>query len=56
MEMVVTASVAAPLSLGPSGSAHPPGLRVVRVYQGRIEHSYYALDDVPAEVTLSSEP
>ena len=30
----------------------PSGLRIVKVYDDRIEHRYYGMDDVPDSVTL----
>jgi 3',5'-cyclic AMP phosphodiesterase CpdA len=46
LEMVTTGSVGYPLGDDPSG------LRVVRVYQDRVEHDYFALDAVPDSVKL----
>lgn len=46
MQMVTTGPVGYPLGDDPSG------LRIVKVYQDRIEHQYYGLDAVPDEVDL----
>ena len=46
LEMVTSGPVGYPLEDDPSG------LRVVRVYQDRIEHDYFALDAVPDSVEL----
>ncbi len=49
LEMVTSGPVGRPLG------ADPSGLRIVKVFQDRIEHSYYGLDDVPARVELGEE-
>ena len=46
MEMVASGSVGYPLGEDPSG------YRVVRVYEDRIEHDYYAFGEGPASVEL----
>lgn len=46
MEMVTTGPVGKPLGKDPSG------LRIVKVYEDRIEHAYYGLDEVPRSVNL----
>jgi 3',5'-cyclic AMP phosphodiesterase CpdA len=46
MEMVTTSAVGMPLGKDPSG------FRIVRVYEDRIEHDYYGMDEVPAQVML----
>ena len=46
LEMITTGPVGRPLGKDPSG------LRIVKVYADRIEHRYYGLDDVPAEIAL----
>lgn len=45
MQMVITGPVCNPL--GPGGQA---GLRMVRVYPDRLEHRFYPMDRLPAEV------
>eukprot|EP00611_Tribonema_gayanum_P026324 TRINITY_DN623_c0_g1_i5.p1 TRINITY_DN623_c0_g1~~TRINITY_DN623_c0_g1_i5.p1 ORF type:complete len:740 (-),score=188.92 TRINITY_DN623_c0_g1_i5:61-2280(-) len=50
MQHITTSSVTYPL--GPD----PVGLRLVRVFDDRIEHEYYALLEVPESVTLEAEP
>ena len=49
LEMVVTGAVG--LSLGDD----PSGIRIVKVGDDRIEHSYYGLDDVPSTVALEDK-
>jgi serine/threonine-protein phosphatase CPPED1 len=46
LEMITTGPVGKPLRDDPSG------LRIVEVFEDRIRHAYYALDDVPAAVPL----
>jgi len=46
VEMITSAAVGRPFGDDPSG------LRVVKVYPDRIEHQYYAFDEVPQEITL----
>ena len=46
LEMVTSAAVGVPLGDDPSG------IRVVKVYDDRIEHSYYGLDEVPEAVEI----
>ncbi|KAH6942876.1 hypothetical protein HPB50_011388 [Hyalomma asiaticum] len=46
MEVVVTSAVGAQLGC----DTH--GLRVVKVGENKIEHQYYALDDIPRMVSL----
>ena len=46
LEMVTSGSVGYPLGDDPSG------LRVVKVYEDRIEHEYFALDAVPESIQL----
>jgi 3',5'-cyclic AMP phosphodiesterase CpdA len=46
LEMITTSAVGQPLGSDPSG------LRVVKVFEDRIEHAYYGLDDVPDSVSL----
>lgn len=43
-EMVVTSAVGRPLGDAPSG------IRIIKVYKDRIEHTYYSLDQVPDKV------
>ena len=43
-EMVVTSAVGRPLGDAPSG------VRIIKVYEDRIEHSYYPLDQIPDKV------
>ncbi|KAG5192720.1 kinase-like domain-containing protein [Tribonema minus] len=50
MQHITTSSVTYPL--GPD----PVGLRLVRVFDDRIEHEYHALSEVPESVTLEAEP
>ena len=44
IQMVTTGAVGYPLGEEPSG------LRIVKVFQGRIEHQYYGFDDLPESV------
>jgi hypothetical protein len=44
--MITTSAVGQPLGSDPSG------LRVVKVFEERIEHAYYGLDEVPDSVSL----
>jgi 3',5'-cyclic AMP phosphodiesterase CpdA len=46
LEMVTSSAVGLPLGNDPSG------IRIVKVYDDRIEHSFYGLDDVPETVEL----
>ncbi|GLH03899.1 Serine/threonine-protein phosphatase CPPED1 [Gryllus bimaculatus] len=46
MEVVVTSAIGAQL-----GDAKP-GVRIVKVYEDKIEHTYYGIDDIPATVEL----
>ena len=46
MLMVTSGPVGFPLGDDPSG------LRIVKVYDDRIEHEYFGMDDVPASVEL----
>jgi len=46
MAMVVTGPVGYPAGDDPSG------LRIVKVYDDRIEHEYFGMDDIPPTVTL----
>lgn len=46
LEMITTGPVGMPLGQDPSG------LRIVKVYEDRIEHAYYGLDKVPEAVSL----
>lgn len=46
LEMITTSAVGQPLGDDPSG------FRIVKVYEDRIEHAYYGLDDMPAAVSL----
>jgi 3',5'-cyclic AMP phosphodiesterase CpdA len=43
-EMIVTSAVGKPLGDAPSG------VRIIKVYKDRIEHSYYPLDQIPDKV------
>ncbi len=49
LELITTSAVA--LSLGQD----PPGMRIVKVFDGHIEHDYYGLDAVPDSITLSAK-
>jgi len=49
LEMITTGPVGKPLRKDPSG------LRLVEVYEKNIRHAYYALDQVPAAVSLKQE-
>jgi len=49
MEMITTASITPPFG------DEPAGLRIVKVYGDSIEHEYFALEDVPARVTVEME-
>jgi hypothetical protein len=42
--MIVTSAVGKPLGDAPSG------VRIIKVYKDRIEHSYYPLDQIPDKV------
>ncbi len=44
IELVITSAVGKPLSDAPSG------LRIVKIYNDRIEHEYYGLDEIPDSV------
>jgi len=46
MEMITSSAVGMPLGKDPSG------FRIVKVYEDRIEHQFYGLDEFPKEVTL----
>ena len=46
LEMVTSGPVGKPLREDPSG------LRIVEVFEDKLRHAYYALDDVPAAVSL----
>lgn len=46
MEMITTGAVGKPLGKDPSG------FRLVQVYEDRIEHHYYGLEELPASVKL----
>lgn len=46
MEMVTTSAVGMPLGKDPSG------FRIVKVYEARLEHQYYGMDEVPERVKL----
>jgi len=46
LEMVTTSAVGMPLGEDPSG------FRVVEVYEDRIQHRYFGLDDVPTRILL----
>ena len=47
LEMITTSAVGKPLGNDPSG------FRIVQVYEDRIEHAYYGLDEVPPIVRLT---
>ena len=47
IQLVTTSALGRPL-----GSA-PSGLRIVKVFNDRIEHQYYGLDEVPEKVTFN---
>jgi len=49
MELVPTRALA--LALGQD----PPGIRIVKVFDGHIEHDYYGLDAVPDSIILSAK-
>ena len=46
MLMVISGPVGFPLADDPSG------LRIVKVYDDRVEHEYFGMDDVPMYVDL----
>jgi DNA repair exonuclease SbcCD nuclease subunit len=46
MQMITTSAIGMPLGKDPSG------FRVFRVYQDRVEHEYYGLDQVPDQVKM----
>ena len=46
-EMIVTSAVGKPLGDAPSG------VRIIKVYKDRIEHSYYPLDQIPDKVSFN---
>lgn len=46
MEMITTSAVGMPLGKDPSG------FRLVKVYEDRIEHQFYGLDELPQQVKL----
>jgi 3',5'-cyclic AMP phosphodiesterase CpdA len=46
LEMITTSAVGQPLGDDPSG------FRIVKVFEERIEHAYYGLDEVPEAVSL----
>lgn len=46
LEMITTGPIGKPLRKDPSG------LRIVEVYEDRLRHAYYGLDEVPASVEL----
>ena len=46
LEMVTTSAVGKPLGKDPSG------FRLVKVYEDRLEHQYYSLDELPGTVSL----
>jgi 3',5'-cyclic AMP phosphodiesterase CpdA len=46
LEMVTSSAVGRPLG------KDPPGIRIVWVFDDRIEHRYYGLDEVPTKVSL----
>jgi 3',5'-cyclic AMP phosphodiesterase CpdA len=46
LEMITTSAVGQPLGSDPSG------FRIVKVFEDRIEHAYYRLDEVPEAVSL----
>jgi 3',5'-cyclic AMP phosphodiesterase CpdA len=47
IELITTSAVGKPLGKAPSG------IRIVKVYNDRIESEYYALDEIPSIVTLN---
>ncbi len=47
LELITTSAVA--LALGQD----PPGIRIVKVFDGHIEHDYYGMDAVPDSISLS---
>ena len=49
LEMVTSGPVGRPL--GPD----PSGIRVVKIYEDRIEHQYYGMDSVPQAITLGAK-
>ncbi|OQR67352.1 calcineurin phosphoesterase domain-containing protein 1-like [Tropilaelaps mercedesae] len=50
MEEIVTTAVGAAL-----GDNEPSGLRVICVYQNRLEHTYYPLESIPRNIELKEE-
>lgn len=50
LEMVTSCATGKPLG------KDPPGLRIVWVFDDRIEHRYYGLEEVPARVSLAGPP
>ncbi|MEE8451030.1 MAG: hypothetical protein V3R99_03915 [Thermoguttaceae bacterium] len=48
LELITTASSGKPLG------SDPIGLRIVKVFGGRIEHKYYGFEQLPERVELSS--
>jgi hypothetical protein len=46
MDMITTSAVGKPLANVPSG------IRVIKVYPGRIESSYYGLDEIPESIIM----
>jgi 3',5'-cyclic AMP phosphodiesterase CpdA len=46
IELITTSAVGKPLGKAPSG------IRIVKVYNDRIESEYYALDEIPSVITL----
>ena len=44
-EMVTTNSVGMSLD-----ENCPPGIRIVRVYEDRVTHRYFAIDDIPTSI------
>ncbi|KAK7793712.1 hypothetical protein R5R35_007869 [Gryllus longicercus] len=46
IEIVVTSAICGPLG------EDKPGVRLVKVYENKIEHVYYCVDDIPSLVTL----
>jgi 3',5'-cyclic AMP phosphodiesterase CpdA len=46
-EFIVTSAVGKPLGEAPSG------LRIIKVYQDRIEHKYYSLDEIPERIMFT---
>ncbi|NGX57631.1 MAG: 3',5'-cyclic adenosine monophosphate phosphodiesterase CpdA [Chlamydiae bacterium] len=49
MEVVTTSALGKPIGKDPSG------FRIVKVFEDRVEHEYFGIDEVPESVSLQSE-